>query len=80
MTSRHTALLDIMEQGVREGVFPGGVLQGNAGGRTVHRSAHGRTSVLPPGRVVTLKTCFDLASLTKVLATAPLVIDLIQRN
>jgi CubicO group peptidase (beta-lactamase class C family) len=80
MTSRHTALSDIMEQGVREGVFPGGVLQVNAGGRTVHRSAHGRTSVLPPGRAVTLKTCFDLASLTKVLATAPLVVDLIQRN
>lgn len=80
MSSRHRALSDLMEQGVRQGVFPGGVLQVTVGGKTVHRSAHGYTSLLPPGRKVTVATCFDLASLTKVLAATPLVLDLIQRG
>jgi CubicO group peptidase (beta-lactamase class C family) len=80
MTSTRGALADMMEQGVREGVFPGGVLQVLVGGKTVHRSAHGRTSVLPRGQAVTLATCFDLASLTKVLAATPLVLDLIQEG
>ncbi len=80
MTGNSTALSDLMEQGVSEGVFPGGVLQVTVGGRPVHESAHGRTSVLPPGEPVGPATCFDLASLTKVLATTPLVLDLIQRG
>ena len=73
-------LSDIMEAGIREGIFPGGVLQVCAGGKTVHRSACGVTSVIPPGKSVTNDTCFDLASLTKVLATTPLVLDLIRRG
>jgi CubicO group peptidase (beta-lactamase class C family) len=73
-------LSDIMGAGIRGGVFPGGVLQVCAGGKTVHRSAHGVTSVTPPGKLVTKDTCFDLASLTKVLATTPLVMDLIHKG
>ena len=69
-----------MESGVRAGIFPGGVLQVSVGGRDMHRSAHGRTSVIPPGAAVSPKTCFDLASLTKVLAATPLALDLIQRD
>jgi len=73
-------LSDIMEAGIRGGIFPGGVLQVCRDGKTVHRSAHGVTSVIPPGKPVTGITCFDLASLTKVLATTPLVLDLIRRG
>jgi CubicO group peptidase (beta-lactamase class C family) len=80
MTKKLSVLSELMEQGAREGVFPGGVLQVTTDGRTVHRSAHGRTSVLPPGSAVSENTCFDLASLTKVLATTPLVLDMIQRG
>jgi CubicO group peptidase (beta-lactamase class C family) len=36
--------------------------------------------VEPPGEPVDAETCFDLASLTKVLATAPLVLLAIQRG
>lgn len=73
-------LSDIMEAGIREGIFPGGVLQVCVGAKTVHRSAHGVTSVTPPGRAVAANTCFDLASLTKILATTPLVVDLIEQG
>jgi len=75
-----SVLSDIMEAGIRRGIYPGGVLQVCAGGKVVHRSAHGVTSVTPPGRPVTEDTCYDLASLTKVLATTPLVLDLIHRG
>ena len=69
-----------MDAGVAGGVFPGGALLVRARGRTVHRSFHGRRSLEPPGGPVDAATCFDLASLTKVLATAPLVLLAIQRG
>ena len=74
------ALSDIMDAGVETGIFPGGVLRVDVGGKNVHRTAHGATSVVPPGRAVTNSTCFDLASLTKILATSPLIVDLIDRG
>jgi len=73
-------LVRLMEAGVAEGVFPGGALLVRAGGRTAHRSCHGRRSLHPPGGPVDAATCFDLASLTKVLATTPLVLLAIQRG
>jgi CubicO group peptidase (beta-lactamase class C family) len=73
-------LSDIMEAGIRGGIFPGGVLQVCAGGKTVHRSSHGVTSVIPPGKPVIEDTCFDLASLTKVLAATSLILDLIHKG
>lgn len=70
----------MMDAGVAGGVFPGGALLVRVQGRTVHRSFHGRRSLEPPGDSVDAATCFDLASLTKVLATAPLVLLAIQRG
>ena len=60
-------------------MFPGGALLVRVRGRTVHLSFHGRRSLEPPGAPVDAHTCFDLASLTKVLATTPLVLLSIQR-
>ncbi len=76
----HPELVRLMEAGVAEGVFPGAALLVRLRGRTVHRSFHGRRSLEPPGGPVDAETCFDLASLTKVLATTPLVLLAIQRG
>lgn len=76
----HPDLVRTMEQGVSDGVFPGGTLLVRRGGETVHLSCHGRRSLLPPGGPVDAGTCFDLASLTKVLAATPLVLLAVQRN
>lgn len=76
----HPELVRLMEDGVAGGVFPGGALAVTVGGRTVHRSFHGRCSLEPPGDRVDAVTCFDLASLTKVLAAAPLALLAIQRG
>lgn len=76
----HPDLVRLMEAGIASGVFPGGTLLVGVRGRTMHLSFHGRRSLEPPGDPVDAHTCFDLASLTKVLATAPLVLLSIQRG
>lgn len=76
----HPDLVRLMEAGIADGVFPGGALLVRVYGRTTHLSFHGRRSLQPPGGPVDLHTCFDLASLTKVLATTPLVLLSIQRG
>jgi CubicO group peptidase (beta-lactamase class C family) len=76
----HPDLIRMMDAGVAGGVFPGGALLVRVRGRTVHRSFHGRRSLEPPGGPVDPATCFDLASLTKVLVTAPLVLLAVQRG
>jgi CubicO group peptidase (beta-lactamase class C family) len=73
-------LAQLMEAGVTAGVFPGGALLVRRGGRTAHLSFHGRRSLEPAGGPVDARTCFDLASLTKVLVTTPLVLLSIQQG
>ncbi len=69
-----------MEEAVATGVFPGAVLWVQEAGRCVHASAHGKLRTDKPGPDVTLETCFDLASLTKVLSTAALMMDVLSRG
>ena len=71
--------LGIMKKGVEEGVFPGAVLLAGKKGEIVLHRAWGKTR-LPHGAPVTKDTCFDLASLTKPLATALAVMDLVRRG
>jgi serine-type D-Ala-D-Ala carboxypeptidase len=77
---RHSDLVQLMEAGIAGGVFPGGALLVRVRGQTRHLSYHGHRSLQPPGGAVDAQTCFDLASLTKVLVTTPLVLLSIQRG
>jgi CubicO group peptidase (beta-lactamase class C family) len=76
----HPEITALMDGAVAEGVFPGGALLVRARGLTVHASFHGRRSIDPPGGPVDAGTCFDLASLTKVLYATPLVLLAIQQG
>jgi serine-type D-Ala-D-Ala carboxypeptidase len=76
----HPDLIRLMEAGIADRVFPGGALLIRVRGKTVHLSFHGRRSLDPPSDPVDVDTCFDLASLTKVLATTPLVLLSIQQG
>jgi serine-type D-Ala-D-Ala carboxypeptidase len=76
----HLDLVRLMEAAIDGRVFPGGALLVRARGQAVHLSFHGRRSLDPPDGPVDARTCFDLASLTKVLATTPLVLLAIQRG
>ncbi len=72
-----TSIDDFMVTGVRQGVFSGGVLWVSRKHRTVFHRAYGRLSLFS-SETVTQDTCFDLASLTKPLATALAVAKLVQ--
>ena len=76
----HPDPVRLMDAGTAGGVFPGGALLVTVRGKTVHMSFHGRRSLEPPGDPVDAHTCFDLASLTKVLVTTPLVLLSILRG
>ncbi|GAB6144347.1 serine hydrolase domain-containing protein [Desulfocicer niacini] len=72
-----TSIDNFMANGVRQGVFSGGVLWVSRAHRTVFHRAYGRLSRFS-SEPVTQDTCFDLASLTKPLATALAVAKLVQ--
>ncbi len=64
-----------MQQAVADGVFPGGVLMFSIAGETRFCKAYGVANLYNQ-RPVTTDTCFDLASLTKPLATTLAVMKL----
>jgi CubicO group peptidase (beta-lactamase class C family) len=69
----------LMKNAVSGNVFPGGVLLVSVGGEVVFFEAYGVEN-LYTGKPVTKDTVFDLASLTKPLATTLAVMKLIQRS
>jgi len=60
--------------------MPGAVVLAARRGRVVWRKAYGARAVLPAREAMTTETIFDLASLTKVVATATSVMILIERG
>ena len=67
-----------LQSAVSDGTFPGAVLAVRLRGELVYEGARGRLSVEPPEETVTSATVYDLASLTKVLATATAILLLMQ--
>lgn len=57
-----------MQQGVDEGVFPGGVLLVWHQGQIIHHAAYGHACLIPHPEPASCDTVYDLASLTKPLA------------
>ncbi len=76
-----SAALDAqMQQAVRDGLIPGGVLLIGHEGKIVHRRAYGNRALVPAKEAMTVDTIFDLASLTKVVATTPAVMKLVEQG
>lgn len=69
-----------LQGAVDDGTFPGAVLTVRLRGDIVFESAVGRLSRQGPEEAVTVDTCYDLASLTKVLATTTALALLMQRG
>jgi len=69
----------LMRQAVSEGVFPGAVLLVSKEGSIVCHNAYGLADLFSR-RSMTTETIFDLASLTKPLATALAVMRLVQQG
>lgn len=69
-----------MANAVQQGVFPGAVLLVRQAGQLLHRQAYGFQSLEPVRSPATLDTIFDLASLTKPLATTLAILLLIKNK
>jgi uncharacterized protein YbbC (DUF1343 family)/CubicO group peptidase (beta-lactamase class C family) len=63
------ALDAVVDQAVSDGLIPGAVLIVGHDGKILHRKAYGSRALVPEREPMTLDTIFDLASLTKVIAT-----------
>jgi len=77
----HLGVLDsIVEDAIHDGQIPGAVLLVWHDGQVVYRKALGSRSLEPRHEVMTVDTIFDLASLTKVVATTTAVMQLVQKG
>src|SRR5271156_4944342 len=70
----------IIEDGIAAKKFPGAVVIVGHNGRVVYHKAYGNRSLIPRPEPMTEDTIFDVASLTKVLATAPAVMQLYEQG
>jgi len=76
---RTSQINDLMRKGVKDKVFPGGVLLVSKNDSIIFFEAYGYANIFSK-RLMTKNTIFDLASLTKPLATTLAVMKLIQQG
>ncbi|HSG06013.1 MAG TPA: serine hydrolase, partial [Nitrospiria bacterium] len=69
-----------LQKGVEDGVFPGAVLLVSIGGKAVFHEAAGYASLKPRKVKMTRRTFFDLASLTKPVATTSSAMKLVEES
>jgi len=70
----------IIDQAIASGNIPGAVLIVGHDGKVVYRKAYGSRALEPRREAMTLDTVFDLASLTKVIATTTAVMQLVEQG
>lgn len=81
MDSRRLARIDtIVERYIAEEAIPGAVVGVMRHGKVVYRKAFGKRQVVAANEDMTLDTRFDLASLTKPVAVATSVMQLVERG
>ncbi len=76
-TAKFPEIDDAISQAISNGAAPGAVLWIERHGTAYHH-AYGRRAVLPQPEPMTEDTIFDAASLTKVLATTPAIMQLLE--
>ena len=69
-----------INQAVKEGLIPGGVVLIGHDGRVVYRKAYGERALIPQREPMTEDTIFDAASLTKVIATTSSIMKLFEQG
>lgn len=77
---RWAAIDRAAEETIASGNAPGVVLVVGHRGKIVYRKAFGNRSLRPEARPMTVDTVFDLASLTKVVATTSAVMALVEEG
>src|ERR1041385_3694600 len=69
----------VIQQAIADGV-PGAVLVVGHDGKVIYRKAYGNRALEPAREAMTIDTVFDLASLTKVIATTTAVMQLVEQG
>jgi len=70
----------IVNDAIHDGQIPGAVLLVWHNGRIIYRKAFGNRALEPRREPMTIDTIFDIASLTKVVATTTAVMQLVQKG
>lgn len=70
----------IVEEAVADGTTPGAVLLVGRDDTILHEAAYGNRSLVPAEEPMSVDTIFDVASLTKVIVTAPAVMILVEEG
>lgn len=70
----------LIEEAVARDEIPGAVLLVGQPGRILHYKAYGWRAIEPEREAMTVETIFDVASLTKVVATTPAVMKLFEQG
>ena len=74
------ALDSAINLAIRQDRLPGAVLIVGHNGKVVYRKAYGRRGLVPNPEPMTTDTIFDVASLTKVVATTPALMKLFEQG
>jgi uncharacterized protein YbbC (DUF1343 family)/CubicO group peptidase (beta-lactamase class C family) len=74
------ALDQAIGQAIRQNRLPGAVVVVGHDGRVVYLKAYGNRALVPKTEPMTVDTIFDLASLTKVIATTPCLMKLFEQG
>jgi len=71
---------DVVQEAVSDGRIPGAVIWVGRADRTLYSKAYGMRSLTPVREEMSLATTFDIASLTKVVATATAIMILAEEG
>src|SRR5947208_8480064 len=74
------AIGPVIEKAIKDAKCPGAVVLIGARGKVVYRRAFGRRAIVPRPLPMRIDTIFDVASLTKVVATTTAVMQLVEQG
>jgi len=77
---RLEAIAPLVESAIQARKIPGAVVLIGHDGQVVYRRAFGERSLVPAREAMTVDTIFDLASMTKVVATTTAVMQLVEQG
>jgi uncharacterized protein YbbC (DUF1343 family)/CubicO group peptidase (beta-lactamase class C family) len=79
-SARFAGIDRVVEDAMSAGQTPGAVVAVGRGDAIVFEKAYGQRATVPARELMTLDTVFDLASLTKVVATTTAVMQLVEQG
>jgi uncharacterized protein YbbC (DUF1343 family)/CubicO group peptidase (beta-lactamase class C family) len=74
------AIASVVKEAIRTGKCPGAVVVVGQNGTVVYRRAFGHRALVPEELPMSVYTIFDLASLTKVVATTTAIMQLVEQG